>query len=290
MAPLYWSPAIVIGAVRYYLPPWIAVRDSWGQNVEVLRPPYGTRPIIAEVYDNEPVHITLEAVRPATGSAKTRQVLDWMAELRSQLRGRTFSLYLFNDRGYDTCALTNNEQSIPLGRLTYMETTIDIVSESVMSSDLPTLDFPGGYDSSYPYAHLVGRPDGESSSGGGISVIQAPRQTPAGHFPGPLYAPSVLGEEQRFTVGGAAGSQWVLDQLQITSAGTNDASDDTTIVITTAPIGTSAPSLQATVAPGQKFSSVATGAITVTAGSTLYAYATAGGGHNDVQFSFQLRG
>jgi hypothetical protein len=280
----------VVGSVRYYLPPWISVRDSWSQNVEVLKPPYGTRPIIAEVYDNEPVSLTLEATGIAESTGKARQVLDWMAELRSQLRGRTFSLYLFNDRGYETCALTGNEQNIPLGRLTFLDTTIGIISETSSEAALPTLDFPSGYDNEYPYAHLVGRPDGEASTGGGISVIQAPRQTPGGHFPGPLYAVTAAGDEQRFTVGGGEGSQWTLDQLQITSAGIGDASGPTTIVLSTTPIGVSGTSTQATVSSAQKFSTVAISGITVTAGTTLYAYATAAGGHTDVQFAFQLKG
>ncbi len=288
--PLYWCPTIVVGAVRYYLPPWIAITDSWAQTVDVLRPVYGSRPIIADIYDNEPVTLSLEATGIAQGAGKTRQILDWMEELRSQLRGRTFSLYLFNDRGYDVCALSSNQQNIPLGRLASLTTSIEIISESSSNATLPTLDFPTGYDNEYPYAHLVGRPDGDASSGGGVSVIQAPRQTPGGQFPGGVYETTANGSEQRFVVGGQAGSQWVLDQFQITSAGNNDASGDTTVTISTASVSGGGSSLQATVTPSQKFSSVVTGNIIVTAGSTLYVYTSAAGGHSDVQYSFQLKG
>lgn len=290
MAPLYWSPAIVIGADRYYLPPWISLRDTWSQNVEVLRPPYANRPIIAEVYDNEPIGISLEAIGLPSGSGKVRKVLDWMALMRAQLRGRTFSLYLFNDRGYEVCALSGDSQEIPLGRLTHFATSLDLISETPMSASLPTLDFPGGYENDYPYAHLVGRPDGESSSGGGISVIQQPRQTPSGVFTGGQYEETNPGSEHVYVVGGSVGSVWTVDQIQVSSALNFDASANTTVVVSTTPKGVAGSELSVILGAAETATGAESGGFPVTAGSNLYVYIDTAGGHSDVQYQLQLRG
>lgn len=288
MAPLYWCPCIVYGGVKYWLPPSLTLSDGWSQDVELISPPYTSRAIIAEVNDNQGVRLNL-TIRGADACYNERQVLDWMEELRTQFRGKTFSLYLFNDRGYERCALDGSDLNIPLGLMRRREGSLSIVSEDVMTTNLETLTFPGGYENDYPYAHLVGRPEGDASGGGPVIVSQPSMQIMKGTFLGGVESVTEAGDEQRFVVGGSPGSLWSLEAVQISSAETFNATGTTQIVVKPQPVGTPSAQIFASVSALEKFSAEGVGNISVAAGSTVYAYATQAGGHQNVQFHFRLK-
>lgn len=121
-------------------------------------------------------------------------------------------------------------------------------------------------------------------------MIQSPRQVMDGIFSGGQYVATDPGNEHVFTVGGSPGSVWTLESLQITSAGNFDAAGQTDVVISTTPMGVAGPEILATVAANKTSSVRASGSLPVTAGSDVYVYLDDGGGHTDVQYSFQLRG
>lgn len=293
MAPLYWSPCIVYGATRYYIPPSISVSDSWGQDVEVLSSPYQNQAFITEVHDNQPVRLSLDPMAPVRQNSTSREVLDWMYEIRNQLRGKTFALYLFSDRGYRKCAMESCDLDIPRTTLVQRSCSIQIVAEEMMTTALQELTFPNGYDVDYPYAHVVGRPLGESSGGGPIPVTVNPYQTPSGFFSGVQASVTPVGEDQSFVVGGGPTSLWTLESVQITGADYTDAIDDTVVTISILPYDgvNPVPEISSRIEPGQKFGTVSGSLSTpIPAGTRIYARVSEAGEHSDVQFTILLKG
>lgn len=293
MPPLYWAPCIVYGSTRYYLPPSISISDSWGQSIEVISPKYTSRAIIAEIHDNQPVKLSLDAKTNVRSDSTQREVLDWFYEIRTQFRARKFALYLFHDRAYQVCALESSDFTIDRKPLLAKNVSLQITSEGLMTAAVESLTFPNGYDIDYPYAHLVGRPLGDADDTGVVPVMTTPFQTPSGQFSGVIESESAEGDEQSVVIGGSTSSRWLLDSIQITAADNTTATDDTIISASLEPYDAGNPpaSVSSTITSAQKFGdkSLAMGTELV-AGNRIYVRVAQGGGHSNVQYTIHLKG
>jgi hypothetical protein len=291
VSDLYYSPAIVIGGVTWWLPPWVDVDSTRGQSVELISVPQSSTAIITSVQPNQGTHLNL-VVSGMRAPHTQEDVLYWFEEMWDALSGpeKVFDLFIFSDRAWRGCALETQRDRIGLDPLVLIEnTSLSIVCPYSKPDTNAQLTFTD-YESEYPYANLVGRPRGSAvTPGGGTPLLQSSYQTPGGHFPGgDVVTPT--GQEIRVTVGGTTGSQWTLEKLQVVSADPTDATGTTTVRVSTVPIGTVGGSqINATVGSTAYFGSPASGSIAVTAGSTLYVYIPTTGGHANVQFTLWLK-
>jgi hypothetical protein len=94
--------------------------------------------------------------------------------------------------------------------------------------------------------------------------------------------------ELAFVVPGPSTGEWVLRDLQVVHSQGWAASGATRIRISTGPVGSDSPHIEALVGAGNHTGSPATGAIPVVGGQTLYMYVQAAGGHQNVQAAFTL--
>ena len=289
--PLYYAPCIVFGATQFWLPPWITADFTRSQKVEVHTVPQTNQQFITSVRPNLGTKISLTASGVKPGELSQASVLAWFEEIWSYLSGedKTFDLFVFSDRAWSGCALETQSESIGLEPLIVLNgAKLDIVCPHTSPDTSKQLTF-SDYNSEYPYAKLVGRPLGDAADPGTVTpIIQPSLQTLNGIF---TYQPgnTVAGHEHRFTVGGSAGSAWVLEALQVTWSDPNDASGNTTVRVSTAGVGGSGAAINATVNAGEFFSMESNGSITVAAGDTLHVFIPSAGGHQNIQYAFRLR-
>jgi hypothetical protein len=287
--PLYWAPTIVYGSTRFYLPPWVSARVSRSQFIDLQSVPRTNRAVITRVDKNQGTLIALDCSGVVPHSSQA-EVIAWLEQIWEELSGKVFKLFLWSDRGWEECALDTHEHEIGLDPLCVLQgLTLSIRSANSAPTTSQQLVFTD-YANEYPYAALVGRPAGVAATPGVLRPVTEPSQANyGGTFHGVLGAASVAGEEHVFRVGGSAGSSWRVRGIQITSAELPVASATTTIRLSTQPIGGADPqTLDVSVASDETFSDVSPASILVTEGDALYVYATAGGGHQNLQYRFLL--
>ena len=288
--PLYWCPCITYGATRYYLPPHTTATIRQGQTVTTVSPAQSDQFLITELRCNQGTRITLSASGNPSSPGQAN-VLAWLAAMWSSLKGKTFALNLWSDRGWATCALETMEHAVDLEPMIFLrDVELEIIAEEAEPSAGVQVTFDD-YNAEYPYAAEVGLPAGYAADPGGgfVVVVQAAQQSFAGVFTGVVGAETVAGEEHRFTVGGAAGSKWRLKGAQVVSANPALSTNATTVNVSTQPVdGSGGYTLTQSVANGAHSGAVAAGNIQVTAGAVLYAFVENAGGHADVVIRFWL--
>lgn len=292
MTALYYCPAIVIGGVTWWLPPWVEVESDRSQHVELISVPQSSTALITSVQPNLGTRLSLQ-VSGIRAPNTQEDVLYWFEEMWDAVSGpgKVFDLFIFSDRAWRGCALESQRDKIGLDPLVLIDnTSLSIVCPYGKPDTNAQLTF-SDYNAEYPYASLVGRPRGSAvTPGGGTPVLQSSYQTLSGHFPGGQASATPEGQEVRLTVGGGAGSQWRMEKLQVVWADQEDATGTTTVRASTVAIGAGGGSqINATVSSTSYFGSVASGSITVTAGSTIYVYIPTAGGHANVQFQLWLK-
>lgn len=292
MASLYYAPCIVFGATQFYLPPWVDVSTTRTQKVETHTPPQTNQTFITSVRPSLGTKIQLSVSGVVKGEESQESILRWFEEMWFYLSGedKVFDLYIFSDRAWSGCALES--QSDKIGReplITLNDSQLDIFCP-FSKPDLTKQLIFSNYNTEYPYANLVGRPLGNAAIPGTvIPVMQPSFQTLPGVFPGQASAVTVAGQEHKFTVGGGAGTQWLLESIQVTWADPIDATGETDITVSTEGVGGLGEALTATVAAGEYFGAEEAGGITVTAGDSIFVFATAAGGHQNAQYVVRLK-
>jgi hypothetical protein len=290
MPKLYYCPAITYGGTRLYLPPWVTVKQSRKQNVEMISVPQTNSAVITSVRANQGTSLSLVC----SGFKSERDqavVLSWIEELWKGLSEKTFNLFIWSDRAWRDCALEtyDHEQDLkPMTGLFNLE--LGIVCPNSSPDTSMQLSFTD-YANEYPYSHLAGRPVGMAVEPGTlIPEVEPAVQDQCGIFVGVCDAATAEGEEHRFRGGGSLGAQWRIEGIQVTSAEPDGATGTTTLRVSTAPIGSAGSNLDCTVSQTSRFGAEnSAGAITVTTGVTLYVFIPSAGGHQNVQYRVRLR-
>lgn len=292
MADLYYCPAIVFESAVFWLPPWVTADITRSQTVQGVNPPQTNQYKHTSVRPNQATKINLTCAGVKPGELTQEAVLRWFEEIWTALSGedKIFDLFLFSDRAWTGCALESQTERIGLAPLIVLQDTgLSISCESSQPDTSRQLTFTD-FNAEYPYASLVGRPLGTAVDPGTvIPVIQPSFQQLPGTFFGGLTGATSAGQEHRFSVGGATGGKWRLESLQIVGADPVDATASTSVRISTAGVGGGGSFITATIAAGERFSVPVTANIEVTTGASLYGFATAGGGHQNVQYIARLR-
>ena len=284
--PLYYAPCAVYGSTRLYIPPALQVSWEESQGLTVLKPFGADRAVIAAVEATEGLTIQMTG-EWLVDDPTTASVLAAWQSLR-ELKGRTFDFFLFNDEGFPGCALQTIGLEVPqteLGTIRFQMSIYCPSSGPTTALQLPFTD----YETEYPYAAKVGRPRGNARSGGGTVTGQPVLQTIQLQMPGVQDETTTAGQEFRIVVGGETGRNWSVRSVQIFGAEPLGATGETRIRVSSGAVGSGSGFIEASVGQTAHFGSVATGALTVASGSTLYAFVSTAGGHQNLQVAITLR-
>jgi hypothetical protein len=293
MAPLYYCPAIVSAVTPFFLPPWLDVDIVRSQTVDFQPIPQWNNGIITSVRPNQGTRINITASGVVKAEQSQASILALLEAIYANMSGEdnTFTFFLYNDRGWPGCALESQREHFGYTEMhnVMQDTQLSIICPYNQPDTNLQLTF-SNFNEEYPYADIVGRPLGDAVTPGEVVALMQSLQTPHVFFPG---QPAVTdaGAEHRIIIGGETGSQWSLRSLQITWSNPGDASGTTTVRASTAPVGGSGSNINATVGVSANYGAVASGAITLTAGDSIYVYIPTGGagGHANIECNLIMK-
>lgn len=283
---VYYCPCLVsANGQRLYLPPGVTLSQGTSQAVKTVSIPGQPQKLITDVNPNQGSTLKLDFTE-VFRNGNAALVLDRLRQIWNFAKGRTLKLYIYSDRCFKWCALESldhKRDSTPLLWLT------DLSASFVCESDVEVpdnLSFIHGYETDYPYAAMVGN---VSISGDDPTVdpdveVKA-MQVLNGIFVGMAESATPAGEGLSFVIGGTSGGTWKLVGVQITGADNAGATGSTVIRFTD---GTN--SVNATVAAGSTYGSLATSGAIVSTGGSIYASILTAGLHSNIQFAIYLQG
>lgn len=286
---LKYCPAIAFGSTVYFLPPWIDIEVTRKQLPEVVSIPLATSAAVVAIEQNQPTSIALTCGGIPAGGRSPLEVLRWFETIWNMLAGRTFKLYRWSDRCWLDCVLESQTERQGNDPLTYLkDLKLNIVCPHSTQSFAYPLTFTD-FASEYPYFSQTKQPDCYMEEPPVAYPVTEPTRVPySGVFPGSLVTLylKATGEDHVFILGGSEGSTWRVSNFYVSGC-TVAGATDTTLVLSTVPKGTGGGSqITLTLAGGSLTTEYAEGYIDLEAGSKLYVYATAGGGHTDAQYVF----
>ena len=289
MTTLYYCPAVHYGETTFWLPPFLEIEETRSQRVDLVSLPNVDAAVITDIRANQGARLSLR-VTYIPDNMTTAEVLSIIEQIWAALAGREFTLRVWSDRAWASCALSSMSTKVGLDPLVVLDgAPLEIIS----ASSAPSLDLQytfSDYATEYPYAADVGRPLGNAASG---STAMANSLAPySGAFHGVVDAETAVGKDQAHYVGGASGSRWRLIGVQIISAENWIADAITQVKASTVPKGTAGgQAITASVAAAAIYGAKATGSIEFTAGQRIYVHIPTGGAgnHTNVQYRLDLQ-
>lgn len=285
---LYFCPRVAWdgGASYLWLPPWMSADETVEQTVVVREPAFGSSAIISAIQPNRGTSITINVNDYLVSPATQATALNWKRIVWAACKGRLVRLNMWSDEGWGECALRRlsfKHTQEPLVRLR------DFNLQFVATASEPSTDYAitfDDYDDDYPYASVVGRPTGTAATGTPVEN-ESMRVPFGGEFFGQQSATTTAGQEQTFTIGGAAGGSWKITKLQITSADILEADGTTTVTVSDAGVGGGGSTITASVGAAARSSSLGSGSFNVAVNTALKVFISAAGNHQNVQFKFE---